>query len=186
VKQLAVGFAVAVALLGGLVLADDLPGEKEPAERVQQWQRDRRLIESLVEGGLRLAGEEDPLKRAEHCTALAGDFSRAIQQAAADKEGKRAANLGHQLHALLVRGVAGNLTRAQDLPPSAARPKAEDLQRVVARSAEVLRPAEEALKLPHNKEQAHMQEALSFVHQGWAEVQKAGKGKEPPPPNGKK
>jgi hypothetical protein len=195
-KFLGVAALLLVALAGFVGAGDPEPAtELDPAEAVRQFRRDRKLIESLVESGLRLAGEEDPLKRADQCNVLAEQLSQEIQQAAADREGQRAEALGNHLNALLVRGVAGNLTLALGSQEPDA-PPAPEMKRIAEQAALALKPAEEELGRPAHDGQASLQQALKFVHGGRAAVEKAlkahghpkAKGKRPPPspPAGKK
>jgi hypothetical protein len=82
-----------------------------PAEprRIKQLQRNRKLIQTLVEGGLRLAGIDDTLDRADSCKQLAKGLASEIRDAAQHREGDRALEMGQHLRDLLQQGVAGNI-----------------------------------------------------------------------------
>ena len=69
------------------------------------------LAQELVESGLRLAAEDDPVKRAEACGGLADTFAQEVRLATAAKDSARALDLGRDLQGLL-RGLAANLKQA--------------------------------------------------------------------------
>ena len=72
------------------------------------------LVETLVVQGLRLADENDPLKRAEVCTDVADDLVRTIMEAsrsASDRD--EMVKLGTYLGAVMDQAVDGNLKRVQ-------------------------------------------------------------------------
>jgi hypothetical protein len=131
-------------LLAGLVLADD-PPETATVDPLQQFQRDQELIRSLVEGGLRLAGEEDSLARARTCTTLAEQLSREIQQAAREQDRPRVTFLSNHLESLLVRGVASNAERVRSAMPAHANQK-KALEDLVTALDRATAPADEGLK----------------------------------------
>jgi hypothetical protein len=79
------------------------------ARRVKQLYRNRSLIQTLVEGGLRIAGEDDKVRRADSCSAVARGLALEIQVAASNREGDRVVEMGQHLNDLLQNGVAGNL-----------------------------------------------------------------------------
>src|SRR5262245_19162694 len=83
------------------------------SERARQVQRDRELIEELVNLGLRLADDQDALKRAGHCSGTAERFAREISAAATNREDSRALEMGLHFRDLLQRGVADNLRTAR-------------------------------------------------------------------------
>src|SRR4051812_43463174 len=89
---------VLVGLLATLVWAGDSPSG---TERARLFQRDRDLIETLVDQGLRLAGEDDPLKRADCCNGVVKHLADELRQAADNREGARMAELSLHLHAVL-------------------------------------------------------------------------------------
>lgn len=107
-----------------------------PPDEVAQFQRNQPLIEALVESGLRLVDEADPLARAEACAELAGRFAAEVQEAARRRDTARAAEVGRHLHDLLAQGVASNLQAARREIPNGST--AEHKLRDVSRKALVL------------------------------------------------
>jgi hypothetical protein len=106
--------------LAALASADEL---KPPdADRILLTQRDQSLVQKLVAGGLRLAKEEDHLRRAQYCNDLAKNLADEIRQAADDHDGDRAVELGRHLQEMLQTGVAANLDRERaQIPPGSSR-----------------------------------------------------------------
>jgi hypothetical protein len=114
-------------------------------ERARQFQRNRDLIQTLVHGSLRLATEDDPLKRAEQCNGLAEQLAAAIRQAAECRDTTRVVELGQHLHALLEQGIAANLrTARKQIPPGSTLEK--QLERVRKQAADLVQPLEEQLE----------------------------------------
>jgi hypothetical protein len=156
----------------GLVLANPPAPPRSPAARLKEMRRDLALVRNLVEGGLRLAKEEDPLRRADQCNVLARGLSREVQQAVKDREHSRADALGQRLEALLVRGVAGNLQRARaQLPPNS--PRLPELRRLGDEALSVMEPLRKEFDQMPEYEQHQMASVLHAVTQGRAEVEKA-------------
>src|SRR5437899_3292438 len=96
---------IAAVLLTTPAWADDPAPAPTADERAQLFQRDRALIQALVQGGLRLAAEERALGRADACADVAEKLAAEIRQAADSRQGDRAAELGGYLRALLDDGV---------------------------------------------------------------------------------
>lgn len=109
-----------LALLGAtlsVLVPTDSARAWPPPDEVARFQRYQPLIEALVESGLRLADEADPLARAEACTELAGRFAAEVREAARQSDASRTAEVGRHLHDLLAQGVAVNLQAARrDIP----------------------------------------------------------------------
>ena len=151
-------------------------GEPAPAprERLQQFLKDLPLIEVLVQEGISLAGEEDPLKRAQTCNVLAKTLVTEIQQAAGHKDEGRAASLGNYLQAVLVRGVAGNLDLARTTAPQGAS-RAPEMKLISDQVLEVTQPVADS-----SPESKIMQPAAQAVNTGRVAVEKAlhGKGRD--------
>jgi hypothetical protein len=163
---------LSVALLGASTLTTE-GGPRLLDERVRQWRQDRELIRVLVEGGLRLAGQEDPLQRADCCTGLAEHLAEAIQQAAAARDADRVAEMGQHFFALLKRGVAGNLSAARTATPAGSR-REEELRRVSDRATRISQPVEDRLRqVTDPADPDDMQRALKAVHDGRVEVERA-------------
>src|SRR5262249_48194822 len=160
----------ALLALSGLALATDGPPESE--QRLRQLQRDLELIQTLVDDGLKLAAEEDPIVRARTCNDLAGALVQEIQKAAETKDENRAAHLGGYLKTVLVRGVAGNLDLARrDLPQDSP-----EVQSVSNQTVRVTQPVtDEKYQVDPNYQ--IMLPALDAVNKGRQAVDNALKGK---------
>jgi len=167
--------ALAVALTGLALAGADTPGGA-PNPRVGRVHKDLQLIEALVDSGLRLASEEDPLQRAAACNALADRLAREIRGAAAAKDQGRAADLGHNLQLLLVRGVAGNLNLAYGTM-SEGSPQMAEARRLGEQAMQVATPAMLDLERPSALEAPDMREAAQALFKARAEVERAIKGK---------
>jgi len=162
-------------LLAGLVGADEAPA---PAERARLFERDRELIRELVEQGLRLAEEDDALKRADCCNGVARHLADEMRRAADDREPARVAELSAHLHDVLKGGVAANLTTACAGPAPAASTFEKDLQEVHHHTVTLLQPLEDELRrLPDGDGRDDVRQALQAVAQGRAEVEKAIRGR---------
>jgi hypothetical protein len=146
------------------------------AEAARQFQRDRLLVVALVEGGLRLAVEEDALKRADACSRLADPLARAIKQAALDKDAGRATSLGYHLKALLIQGVARNVGLARKTMLTGS-PREAELRRLGEQTVRFTKPAEEGLSNLAAGDPEQIAPVLLAVHQGRAEVERAVYGK---------
>jgi hypothetical protein len=165
-------FAVAV------VWADDRATRAE-TERARKVQRDRELIEELVNLGLRLAEDEDALKRAGHCSGTAERFAREISAAAGNREGSRALEMSQHLKDLLQRGVAENLRTARELIPVGSAEE-QTLNEVQHHTAEVVLPLEEELQQALKKDRSgDLRETLSAIQSGRSQVEKATRAREP-------
>jgi len=168
---------VAAALLASIAWSDTPP--PAGAARLRQLHRNRRLVDALVNGGLRLAAEPDPLKRAECCHGLAENLAGEIGQAATDHDSARVAELGRHLQSVLQEGVADNLHDARRLiPPGSAREA--ELRRVGRRAADGMKPLEEQLRHATAADAADLRGALAAVDEGRAEVEKAFQVANPP------
>jgi hypothetical protein len=153
--------------LSGLALGQDSPPEK--TDQLRQLQRDLPLIEFFVKEGVRLSGEENALKRARTCSAVAEKLVREINVAATQRDQQRTDNLGNFLNAVLIRGVANNL--------DIVRSRADDgeigleVQRV---RDEVLRVTEPVTGTgTQTSQQQIMQPAAAAVSKGRAAVENA-------------
>ncbi len=175
-RPLVLCLAVTALPLAGAALADD---DVPPEERARQLPRDLQLIETLVDSGLKLAAEDDALRRADQCNRLADKLAREIKVAMGKKEGGRANQLSLQMQELLTRGVASNLTVAR-----------AELGKDSAREAEFTRLAKEADFVAKDLEDEACQHpemnfdktTIQAVSKGRMEIEAAlkGKGKGPP------
>jgi hypothetical protein len=160
---------IAGTFLATLVQADGNNGLDR--EETQRFQRNRVLIEKLVDGSLRLAAVDDPIRRADYCIDLAGPLADEIQQSLAQQEGNRVEELAGHLQALLNQGVADNLGQArQAIPVGSAedRKLAEIHRRALAvidqwekrLGLEDLEPAQQTLRIIH-QEKARLEQILA-------------------------
>jgi hypothetical protein len=155
-----------ICLAGALAWADESSSD---ADRAVRLQRNLRLIEVLVDGGLKLAGEDDPLRRAGHCSDMADQMVKEIRRATAAREAPRVIELGRHLHSLLNEGVGGNLNQARGIPPGSAEEK--HLQELRSRAVWLISDLEEDLErviagAPQAENQADMQNALEELQKG--------------------
>jgi hypothetical protein len=96
--------------LAALAWADD---STPAADQARMFQQNQVLIETLVDGGLRLAELNEPLQRADYCNDLAEKFSGEIQRAASNRDNARADELRGHFQDLIQRGVTANLEDAK-------------------------------------------------------------------------
>jgi hypothetical protein len=115
-------FAPPTVLFASLALADLTPG-LSPKERIEQFRRNRALIEKMVNNSLKLADKNEPLQRAEVCREMAEQLAEEIRQANADANGARSVELSRHLNVLLKQGVAANLKAANKGIPDGASEK---------------------------------------------------------------
>jgi len=162
-----------LALLASLVWADESNTRPTGAERARLYSRDRGLIETLVQEGLRLAQTDDPLKRADCCNGMARHLAHEIQDAATHREGNRVSELGHHLHAVLKNGVAANLISACDGPVPPTSTFEKDLREVHKHTVDFLQPLEDQLR--DLESQVEVRHTLQVVSQGRAEVDRVVK-----------
>src|SRR5262249_47724961 len=140
------------------------------AERVHQFQRNCGLIQTLVQGGLRLAAEEDPLKRAECCSGVAKRLADELHRAAESQDRTRVVELGEHLNALLASGVAANLSTARRQIPQGSTLE-KNLLEIRDQTALLVVPLEEILHRDAGSENGdEIQRTLKVLHDGRIEV----------------
>jgi hypothetical protein len=162
---------VVTAALVPLAGAQHSLSRPDAALRAHLFQRDRELIQTLVEGGLRLAAAEDALERAECCSGVAERLATALQQAAVNDEKARLIELGVHLRALLESGVAANLSTARrQIPVGSTLEK--NLRAVRDRTAHLIEPLEVQLLGVIDPEET-IQHTLEALQVGRTEVEKA-------------
>jgi hypothetical protein len=168
---------VVLSALAGHLLA----GPETVDERAQQLQHDDEMIRALVKGGLNLAKEPDPLKRADQCNEIADVLGRGVKKAVGKKDGTRAALLGEQMQSILVQGVAVNLTTARET----MKPDHEAIAKVGQNVADSARSIEEEVQ--RLAEPEIMLLTLQAIAKGKTEVDLAvkGQGKPKGPPHKK-
>ena len=161
-------FTAALVPLAG---AQDSASRPDADLRAHLFQRDRDLIQMLVEGGLRLAAADDALERAECCSGVAERLATALQQAAVNQEKGRVAELGVHLRALLETGVAANLSTARRQIPIGSTLE-KNLRAVRDRTTHLLEPLEVQLLRVTDPEDT-IQHTLRALQVGRTEVEKA-------------
>ncbi len=173
-------WAVLVAVLVPAAAAEDPVLPSGAADQTRRFRQDNALIETLVQGGVRLAGQDDPMKRAECCNEVAERLAAEIQQAAENRNKERVAELGQYLHALLEQGVAANLSAARKQIPAGST-RERNLHAIRDRAEKLVRPLEEQLRRDSEKEnQQELQHTLRVLQGGRAEVENAVKGGDKP------
>jgi hypothetical protein len=164
---------VSITVLVPLAGAQQVASGPDVAVRARLFQRNRDLIQTLVEGGLRLAAADDALGRAECCSSVAEHLAAAIQQAALNQERARVAELGLHLRALLEAGVAANLSMARRQIPSGSTLE-RSLREVRDRTAHLVEPLEEQLlRATPAEDQQEIQHTLKALQVGRKQVEKA-------------
>jgi hypothetical protein len=157
--------------------AVELPGNAD-AERLQQLQRNREIIVALVESGLKLAGLEDSLRRAEACNEVASLLADQVREAVARREASRSQEMGQHLSDLLRVGVAENIAIARrDSHDTEAR---EASERIGVWVADLVEPLEaslaEAVSTADSSTAPAMKRTLHLVLSGRREVELAVRG----------
>lgn len=161
---------VPVLLASALAWADQRSAD---GERVRQLQRNLDLIQSLVDGGLLLAGESDPVQRANHCNSMAERFAGEMSKATDERDAWRVVELGRHLKALLDDGVAANLSQVRGGIPagSADEKKVFEVRdrtvRVVGRLEEDLRRVVDAAP------QSELRQVLEQMQEGRSQVERS-------------
>jgi hypothetical protein len=133
-----------VLVLAAVSQAQSPAAPLSAAEQARRFGRNRSLIEKLVMGGLRLADEDDPLKRANYCNGIAQSMADEIRQAAGDHEKARVTELKQHLHSLLKDGVAENLIQARKRIPNGSAEEKE-LRKVRDDTEQFLKPVQEVI-----------------------------------------
>jgi hypothetical protein len=160
-----------VAILLTVCAGSGQPPAGPPAERSRQFRQDAELLDTLVDGAIELAGEEDPLKRAAQCNKLADSLAREIRQAGADHDRGRVAQLGPHLRAMLSHGVAANLTEAKGTIASGTV-----RERKLLEFSKLVRQMEDDLGRAPGADPQAMKPAIAAMRAGRADVEKAIRG----------
>ncbi|MBY0528062.1 MAG: hypothetical protein K2R98_31990 [Gemmataceae bacterium] len=152
------------------------------SEAVRRFEKNRTLLQALVNGSVKLAVEDDLVKRAEVCKGVSKYFADEIQNAAVNREGTRAVELGQHLRDLLQRGVAANLTAVVAATPEGST-RQEECKQVGREVTDVLGPLQDRLQNAVTPEsQEYMQRTLQAVQDGRQDVEKSLKKGPPNPP----
>jgi hypothetical protein len=155
-------------------VAEDPVSPPPVSERVLGVQRNFSLIQSLVQGGLRLAAEPEPQKRADQCLSVAGQLADEIRQAAEKRDFTRIMELGEHLHALLEQGVAANLRLARRRTPADSTAE-KQLQEACDQATRLVRQLEEFLQSTLQTDGAAMEPMLRGLKGGLKAVDKAAR-----------
>jgi hypothetical protein len=151
-----------VCLAGALAWADD-PALPDP-ERGQRLHLNIGLIEVLVDRSVKLANEEDPLRRAGHCKAIADRMGAEIRWAADCRDAPRAIELSRYLHRILDDGLALNLGRARKGIPAGSAEERQ-MKELQTGAAGLVADLETHLQAAA-EEQAEMHKALDVLRKG--------------------
>ena len=92
--------------------------------------RNRGIIQTLVDGGIRIAREDDSLRRADSCSDLARGLAVEVRQAAGARDSDRAVEMGQHLHDLLQSGVARNIRSVRSSAPEVSLAQKEKMEQV--------------------------------------------------------
>jgi hypothetical protein len=162
---------LAVLTLATVVWADSTP-PLLPGEKVERFHKNQKLVKALVEHGLDLAKQDDPIQRAKQCGSVAEFFAAEIREAAKRRDGYRAAELSALLGTLLKTGVADNL---RSLGPNVA-PESQGMQEMLKIRKQVdklTRPLEDPIVwLKDGPLTAPMEEAQSAIRAAREEVER--------------
>lgn len=142
-----------------------LPAWQPPAD----LDHSRGLLGALVWNGIRLAGEDDPLRRADYCTDIADSLLQSLLAATAAGSPNAASTLGQRMGDVMDRGVAANLSLVESAQPDPQRQA--ELDRLRNRNEAAL---DEAIK----KGPPGLQKALE-ESKGKGKGKSKGKGKDP-------
>jgi hypothetical protein len=164
-------FAPPTVLFASLALADPTPG-LSPKERVEQFRRNRALIEWMVDNSLKLLEKDEPLHRATVCREMADQLAEEIRQANKGSDGARAVELARHLNVLLKQGVAANLKAASKvIPPGTS--EYERLEAEQEHAIEALRKLKTDWLVAGGIPSEDDNRALREVQEGRAAVEKA-------------
>lgn len=155
----------------------DGPIPSPETERALRLQRNLELVQALVDGSLQLAGEDDPLKRANYCSGMAEQLSKEIERATEGRDAPRVTELGKHLKAMLETGVATNLNLARSGIPQGSVGEKKLFEVGIKASQTVDRLEEHLQKMVklEPETQAEMQQALDGMVEGREQIEKAVK-----------
>jgi hypothetical protein len=163
---------IPVCLINAVVWAYD-PVPAPEHERADRLQRNRALIEAMVDGSITLADESAPLNRAGACANLAGRLADELQQAATDRDVPRVAQLGRHLQEMLEGGVAHNLKQARPTIPAGSSDERK-LYELASQTVQRITPLEEGLqRAVLTDAQPEMKKALEGLQDGRSQVERS-------------
>jgi hypothetical protein len=163
-----------IVTLAALASAEERPAAPPGPERILLAQRNQKLVDKLVIGGLDLARAEDRLARAKCCNELAKSLAEEIKQAADDHDSDRAVELGRHLQALLKNGVAANLSRERTIIPQGSARESE-LRQVSDDSTGITGPLLNDLPETMKENPAALSEVLQVIREAQASFTTTGK-----------
>lgn len=140
------------------------------------------LLVSLVLQGLKLADENDPLRRADLCSELALFLAPNVVLLSARGDEQLAGEMGACLGELLDRGVEKNLGRAESADAKGSR--LEESQAVRGRSEQAVVILEQNLSSASPEARAGIERAVEASNSKHDRTKKAGKGKGKPEHSG--
>ena len=150
--------------------ADDQAKALPSVDAIQQFQRNRKLVEALLASSIELVGNSERLARAGACNPLVARLADEVIAAANQKDSLRVAELCRQLRNLLTEGVAHNLSQGG----VKALPGSEREQQLLRISGETLRLLDGLTA--HVKDPTY-RTALAAVQVGRKEVEIAVQGR---------
>ncbi|MBL8800168.1 MAG: hypothetical protein JNM56_40170 [Planctomycetia bacterium] len=184
--------AIAARQAGGSLTGSAAPPEpRTPAWQPAQSGTLRDLLGTLVLQALLLAEENDPLRRADHCNAVAEQLVQGILLASSGGDSARAEHLGGLLGHVMERGIAPNLERI-DLK-NADPPRRAEAERVEQRTGQAVEVLQRNLEKAPPVAQPALRKALEAAAQeqgpgqpgkGKGKKDKGGKGGPPALPPG--
>ncbi len=164
-----------IALRGG-------PDGAAPAAQPPAVVSKRSLLQMLVVSSLQVAQEEDPVKRAEHSTDVAGRLADTLVEQAGKGDADDAKRLAESLEKVMERGVQGNLDNLDlDKMDDVRRKQVDRVQERAEAAMQKLQP--NLLQMPIEA-QKNLIRALELAEQLQKMQQKGhgkgkGKGKKP-------
>ena len=161
--------------LAALASANEPNSDTPDLGRVWQAQRNQKLVQELVDGGLHLANSDDHLKRAQYCNELATNLAEEIRQAADDHDGDRAVELGRHLQDMLQNGVAANLDKERKQVPRGSTRETE-INTVRGQSGDILAPLVKDLNRILKDNPAALEQVLHAIEEAQTAVTAAGTG----------
>lgn len=151
-----------------------------PEVRSPAWQPARSgtlrdLLGTLVLHGLRLAEEDDPLKRADSCNEMAEHLVQGILLASSGGDSDRAAALGGFLGSVMDRGVGKNLDRFE--PEGAGELRLAHAERIGQRLGQAVQVLEDNLEKAPPAAQPALEKAIKASSPGHDKFKGKGKSK---------
>jgi hypothetical protein len=137
------------------------------------WRQNIDLIRELVDTGVRLAADEDPLSRAHHCQELARHVIAEIQTAATQHDAERMCDLGGHLHDVLKLGITSNL-RVVHSETSPSSNRQDEVGRLAASLEELMEPLDQVFVAASKNTKANRQ-TLAALRAARAEIDRAAK-----------